>query len=324
MTLQRRSTTAGKGWRSWLCGALVLGALGGVAGVVEAGEGQAVIPTAGAEAGPLGGKLAVELPPSRMEPLPAEKQGVGVDQHVGASLPLDAMFTDEKGNQRPLKDFFDGKRPVLLQLGYFGCPMLCGEVSRGAVGALKDLKLRAGEDYRVVFASIDPTEGSSLAAEKKKTYILATGAGAGAETGWHFLTGQKSAIDELTRAVGFNYKWVDALGQYSHPAVLMVITPEGKVSRYLFGVRYDASTVRLSLVEASAGKIGSVVDEILMVCLHFDAAAGKYSPRAMGIMRVAGVTTVFGLASAVGLMVWREQRLARRVAAAGGVIGKVS
>lgn len=311
--------------------AMALGLSLMVSGGTVRGDGPqpAEIPSANAEGGTLGGTLKGDVVNNRMEPLPAEKAGVGIDQKVGATLPLDAMFTDEKGNQRPLRSFFDGRRPVLLQLGYYGCPMLCGQVSRGAVNALKDLKLRAGEDYQVIFASIDPTEGSSLAADKKRTYILATNGGAGAESGWHFLTGQKSAIEEITRAVGFNYKWIDSLGQYSHPAALMVITPEGKVSRYLFGVAYDPATVRLSLIEASQGKIGSVVDEILMVCLHFDASTGKYSPKAMGIMRVAGVSTVVLLASAVGLLALRGQRLARLNAAAqasvtGDVNGKVS
>jgi protein SCO1/2 len=237
--------------------------------------------------------------------------GIGIDEKGGATLPLDAVFRDEKDKVVTLNDYFHHDRPVILQLSYFGCPMLCGLVSNGMVDSLNDLKLEMGKDYDVINVSFDPSETPALANLKKQSFLAAYNRPSGAAA-WHFLTGTQASIDRLTQAVGFQYKWVEANHQFSHPAALILLSPDGKVTRYLYGVKYDPKTLRLSLVEASNGKVGTTVDRVLLTCFHYDAYAGKYNVVAMNVMRLGGITTVLVLTCVISTWLIKERRARAR------------
>jgi protein SCO1/2 len=180
-------------------------------------------------------------------------------------------------------------------------------VSQGLVDSLNDLTLTMGKDFEVVNISFDPSETAKLAADKKKTFLEAYNRPSGAES-WHFLTAKPESIKQITDATGFRYKWIEQSKQFSHPAALILLTPDGKISRYLYGVKYNAKTLRLSLVEASEGKIGNTVDRILLTCFHYDSYAGQYTMTAMMIMRAGGVLTVIAFASIIFVLVRRELR----------------
>lgn len=231
---------------------------------------------------------------------------ITVDEHAGAQLPLDLAFTDENGHTVQLRDYFKGNKPVVLQLGYYGCPMLCNLISKGIAQSLKDVKLTTGSDYDVVFVSIDPSEGPALAFQKKQSFLEEYGREGGA--GWHLLTGKEPQIKQLAQTVGFNYRWIASAGQYAHPAVIMVVMPDGKVSRYLYGVRFNPQTLRLSLVEASNGKIGSAVDHLYLTCFQYDGRQGKYALAAIGIMRGGGVLTMLVVAVVLFRMFRKEAK----------------
>jgi protein SCO1/2 len=231
----------------------------------------------------------------------ADLSGISVTEHLGAALPLDLTFVDETGKAVRIGDYFTGKRPVVLQLGYFKCPMLCSLISQGTVNAFKAVSLEPGKDYDLVFVSIDPSEGPALAAEKKQSY--AAELGKKGLDGWHMLTGEQASIAALAKAVGFNYRWIQSAGQFSHPAVIMMCMPDGKISRYLYGVRFDPDTVRLSLVEASNGKIGNSFDQLYLTCFQYDGHQGKYAVAALGVMRAGGVLIMIIVAgSLLGLL----------------------
>jgi protein SCO1/2 len=248
---------------------------------------------------------------------PPVLDGTGVDQKLDAALPLDLVFVDDAGRTVRLGELFDGERPVLLALVYYRCPMLCSLVLNGLTDAMRELEWTPGGEFRVVVATIDPSEGVDLARAKKAAYVEAYGRAATAG-GWHFLTGDAEAIAALADAVGFRYKYIPSEGEYAHPAVQFVITPDGRVSRYLFGVRHEPETVRLSLVEASEGRIGSVVDQFLLYCYRYDAATGRYTPVAWRIMRVGAGLTVVVLGLVLGTWFWREARQRRRHGEAAG------
>ena len=249
-------------------------------------------------------------PGGRMEPAPAELQNIGIDEKSGTVLPLDLTFVDETGQRVELRKYFNNKRPVVLQLSYFGCPTLCSLVSNGLVESLNDLTLTMGKEFDVINVSFDPAETARLAKLKKQSFLDAYNRPAGAEA-WHFLTGNPKEIAQLTDAVGFRYKWVESSRQFSHPAALILLTPDGKISRYLYGVKYEPRTLRLSLVEASEGKIGTTVDRFLLTCFHYDSYAGKYTPVAMTIMRGAGVLTVLAITTIIVWLIRRERRRER-------------
>ena len=219
----------------------------------------------------------------------ADLTGINVTEHLGTALPLDLTFVDETGKTVKLGDYFTGKRPVVLQLGYYQCPMLCSLISQGTANAFQAVSLESGKDYDLVFVSIDPSETPTLAAQKKQAYAKELGK---TLNGWHFLTGQQPAIESLAKTVGFNYRWIQSAGQFSHPAVIMMCMPEGKVSRYLYGVRFDPTTVRESLVEASNGKIGNSFDQLYLTCFQYDGHQGKYAVAAVTIMRGGGVLVI--------------------------------
>ena len=224
-----------------------------------------------------------------------ELEGVEVVEHPDAELPLDAKFKDDGGKDIKLGDYFQSGRPAILSLNYSNCPMLCSLQLNGLVEVLQEIDLLPGEDFEIVSVSIDPLESPIRARQTKQQYMKRYGK-SGTGGGWHFLTGQESEIARLADAVGFHYRYIPERKEYAHAAVFMICTPEGHVSRYLYGVTFDPQTMRLSLVEAAAGKIGTPMDQVLLFCFQYDAAAGSYGPTAVGLMKVGGAITVFLLA----------------------------
>jgi protein SCO1/2 len=229
--------------------------------------------------------------------IPAAYRNVGVDEHLNQQLPLDARFYDENGQFITLGQILRPGHPMILQLGYLDCPMLCDAVSRSVVDSAKNIELQIGKDWDFAFVSIDPTDSPALATLKRNSYVTEYGKPE-SRSGFHVLIGKPDEIGILAATVGFRYQPADN-GQFAHPAVIMVITPDGKISRYLYGVSFPSQTLRLSLVEASAGKIGTTVDQILLICLHWDPTAGKYSMAAMNLVRAGGVLTVMVLAASI-------------------------
>jgi protein SCO1/2 len=236
---------------------------------------------------------------------PGVLQEVGFDQHLGESIPLDLAFTDETGRSVRLGDYF-GKKPVALSLVYYKCPMLCTISLNGLAGALEVLSFVPGQEFEVVTVSFDPSETPQLAAAKKQAY-MARYKRPQAHAGWHFLTGPKESVAALTRAVGFRYVWDEATKQFAHPAGLLVLTPEGKISHYLFGVEYAPKDLRLALVDAAGGKIGNAADQLLLYCYQYDPQTGRYSASILNVVRLAGALTVLGLGAFI-LTVNRKRR----------------
>ena len=220
---------------------------------------------------------------------------IGVDQQLNASLPLDLPFKDEAGRDLVLRDLFR-RRPVILSLVYYECPMLCSMTLNGLVKAMRPLALNLGHDFDVVTVSFDPNEKPQLAAAKKDVY-LKDYARPGAAAGWHFLTGSSQSIQQLTESVGYRFKWDDYTKQWAHTSAIIVLTPEGRVSQYLFGIEFSARDLRLSLVQASENKIGSLIDRVLLYCYHYIPESGKYGLAIMNIVRVASLATVLALAA---------------------------
>jgi len=233
-----------------------------------------------------------------------------------AEVPIAAVsgvrktFRDEDGREVRLGDFFRAGKPVILNLGYYGCPMLCGLVANGLVAGLKDLPWNAGQEFGVVTVSIDPNETPTLARLKKQSYLRELGRPVAA-AGWHFLTGREADIRALTEAVGFGFRWNEERREFAHAAVLIVLTPQGTVSRYLYGIEFDARTLRLSLVEAAEGKVGSPLDRILLYCFHYDASERRYALAAVKLMRAGGLVTALAVTGALTLL-WRREKRRRR------------
>jgi protein SCO1/2 len=236
---------------------------------------------------------------------PAELKKIDFEQKLDAQVPLDLPFRDETGRPVQLRSYFNG-RPVILTLVYFECPMLCTEVLNGLVRSLKILALEPGRDFNVVTVSFNPAEKPALAAEKKASY-LERYKRQGAAEGWHFLTGDDAAIKVLTNAVGFHYMFDARLNQFAHPAGIMITTPEGRLSKYLYGIDYSARDLRLALIEASNHKIGNPVDRVLLYCYHYDPASGKYGLAVLSIVRLGGVLTLVVLGAFV-VVSWRKDR----------------
>lgn len=240
-------------------------------------------------------------------PQVAALDGVGVQEQLGVQLPLDAELSDERDRQVSLGQFFDGKRPVLLTLNYADCPMLCQLQLQGLVDVLREMTWEPGEQFSVVTISIDPTETAARAALAKHKHVQAYGR-PGSARGWHFLRGDGETIRRVAEAVGFAYKYVPERREYAHVAVLMVCTPAGIVSRYLYGVEFSAATLRLSLVEAGEGRVGSTLDRVLLFCFHYDAATGRYGPAARRLMRFGALITVAVVVSGLAPYWLRRQR----------------
>lgn len=237
---------------------------------------------------------------------PAVLGSVSLEQRLQEFIPLDVVFWDETGRQVPLRDYF-GRQPVILSLVYYDCPNLCTLVLNGLLKTLRALSLTVGEHFNVLIVSINPDDTPALAAAKKAQYVRGYGR-AGAANGWHFLTGSSEAIQRLAQAVGFHYTYDATREQFAHASGMMVLTPQGQLARYFYGVEYAPRDVRLSLVEAAASKIGSPIDQLLLLCYHYDPQSGTYSLAILRALRVAGVATVVALGTGVGVMLYRERR----------------
>jgi len=228
-------------------------------------------------------------PPSNVRP--PHLQNVGIDQHLNGQVPPDLAFVDDAGRTVKLGDYFC-KKPLILNLVYYNCTMLCGEALAGLTGAMKMVKFNVGKEFEVVTVSFNPQETPEIAAAKKKDYLERYGR-PGAASGWHFLTGSPESINALTKAVGFQYQYDPKVNQYAHATAIMVLTPQGRISRYFYGVDFPPKDLRMGLVEASQGKIGNITDQVLLYCYHYDPATGKYGAVVNNILRLgAGVTIV--------------------------------
>jgi len=230
---------------------------------------------------------------------------VGLDQRLDAQVPLDLRFRDESGAEVELRQYFRGK-PVIVNLVYYECPMLCTLVLNGLVSSLRAMSLDVGSDFEIVTVSFDAREKTELAARKKQTY-LDEYRRPGAEAGWHFLTGDEASIRGLADAVGFRFAYDDATQQFAHAAGIVVLTPQGRVARYFYGVEYAPRDLRLALVEASENRIGSLVDQVLLFCFHYDPLTGRYSALTMNAIRLGGVLTVLALAAVIAVLLRRER-----------------
>lgn len=259
----------------------------------------------------LGGSLAAEA--QRQEPLPRELEGIGIAERLRAPLPLDLEFRDEAGKTVRLGRFFDGKRPVMLTLNYYSCPMLCTLQLNGLVAGLKELAWTPGREFEIVTVSIDPRETPELAGLKKATYMDDYGRG-GAAAGWHFLVGREQEIRKLADAVGFGYRYIEERKEFAHAAAVMLATPEGRLARYLYGVEYPARTLRLALTEAGEGLVGTTADRFLLYCFHYDAQANSYVIAATAVMQLGGLATALLLG---GWLASRWLKDSRRPASGG-------
>jgi protein SCO1/2 len=242
-----------------------------------------------------------------IEILPPPPKDVGFDQNIGQSIPLDATFKDETGKSVRLGDYFTSGKPVVLSLAYDTCPMLCTLSTQGLASSLKGINLDVGHDFEVVTLSFDPRDTPERSHAKKEATLPRYGR-KGAAGAWHFLTGDDAEIHRVTSAVGFRYVWDASVKEYAHPTGIVVLTPEGRIARYLFGIEYAPKDLRLSLVEASTGKLGTVVDQLLLLCFHYDPKLGKYGPLALGAMRTGAALTVLALGAFIAIMVWRERK----------------
>jgi len=260
-----------------------------------------------------GERVGTAVPPAGQ--MPELLQEVGLDQKLNTQVPLGLKFKDEDGRVVTLGDYF-GKRPVILTLNYFACPMLCTEVLNGLVSALGVMNFSVGKEFDVVTVSFDPREKPSLAKMKKTAFVDFYGR-PGAEDGWHFLTGDPEPIRRLTQAVGFRYAWDESAGQFAHATGLVVLTPEGRIARYLFGTDYAPKDLRLSLVDASAGTIGSLSDNLLLLCYRYDPRTGRYSSLALGSVRAGAALSLVALVSFIAVMLRRERRAQNAGSAAG-------
>jgi protein SCO1/2 len=235
---------------------------------------------------------------------PPMLESVGIEQKLGGRIPLDLTFRDEDGKTVRLGDLFGGK-PTIVNLVYYRCPMLCTEVLNGLVASLETLRFDAGKEFSVVTVSIDPRETPALASEKKAVYLKRYGR-PGASAGWRFLTGDEASIARLADAVGFRFAYDRSQDQYAHAAGIFVATPDGRLARYFYGIDYAPRDLRLALVEASEGKIGTVADKIVLFCYQYDPTTGRYGATILGAMRVGGVVTVLALAGFI-LAMWRRE-----------------
>lgn len=242
--------------------------------------------------------------------LPTALRDVRIEQKLDQQLPLDLVFRDENDQAVKLGQYF-GQKPVVLAFVYYDCPMLCTQVLNGMVTSFRVLPFEIGKDYDVVTVSFDPRETNTLAGAKKQVYMkyLPERMRADANSGWHFLTGDQENIAKLTEVAGFHYRYDEATKQFAHASGIMLTTPQGKLSRYFYGVDYPARDLRLGLIESSANKIGSPVDQLLLYCYHYDPASGKYGASIMKIMRIAGVATVLAIALMILTLKVRRPKL---------------
>jgi protein SCO1/2 len=235
--------------------------------------------------------------------MPAVLRNVGFEPPLNGQMPLDLAFRDETGRSVQLRDYF-GSKPVVLAFVYYGCPMLCDQVEQGVVGSLRMLSFNPGRDYDVVFVSFDSRETPEMAAEKKKK-ALAHFRRPETDSGWHFLAGSKESIDAVTKAANFRFSFDAKSNLFAHASGVMVLTPDGRISRYFYGVEYPGRDLRLGLVDASAGKIGTPIDHVLLFCYHYDPSAATYSASILKIIRLGGVLTILCLVG--GILISRRR-----------------
>lgn len=240
--------------------------------------------------------------------LPKVLKEVGIEQKLGNQLPLDAQFTDAEGKTVKLGDYFNNGKPVILALVYFECPMLCNEVLNGLTGSLKGIAFDAGTEFDVVAISFDARENgkSELVRNKKDAYVARYGRPQTAD-GWHFLTGEQSEIDKVTEAVGFNYRWDEESNQFAHAGGVMVATPEGKLSRYFYGIDYAPKDLKFGIMDSAESKVGNPAEQLMLYCYHYDPSTGKYGLAIMNIIRLGGVITIFGMVG-MFLIFWRYSK----------------
>lgn len=235
--------------------------------------------------------------------LPKELQTVGIEQNLNAQLPLDTKFVDENGREVTLSNYFGKGKPVVLALVYFECPMLCNEVLNGLAGSLKGVSFTPGKEFDVVAISFDTHDTPEIARAKKESYLARYGHPETA-AGWHFLTGKQDSIDKVTQAVGFKYHWDEKTKQFAHAGGIQVVTPDGRLARYFYGIEYAPKEVKFGLMDASSNKIGNPVEQLLLYCYHYDPASGKYGLAIMNVVRLGGVATIIGLAAML-MILWR-------------------
>jgi protein SCO1/2 len=247
-----------------------------------------------------------ETPGDAASAKPGILSKIGIDQRLNAQVPLDLTFVEESGREVRLGEYF-GKRPVILALVYYECPMLCTQILNGLVSALGTLKFDVGREFDVVAVSINPREGPGLASQKKAAYLERYGRPQTA-AGWHFLTGREENIRRLADVVGFRYEYDAEIGQYAHGAGVEVLTPRGVVSRYFYGIEYSPRDLRLGLIEASEERIGTPVDDVLLLCFHYDPSTGKYGATALGLVRIGAVLTLVAFLTFLVVSLRRERR----------------
>jgi len=247
-------------------------------------------------------------PPANVRP--PYLQNVGIEQKLDGRVPPDLAFVDDTGSSVKLGDYF-GKKPLILNLVYYTCPMLCGEELSGLSASMKMIKFDVGKEFEVVTVSFNPKETPEMAAAKKKEFVRRYGR-AGAESGWHFLTGSPDSINALTKAVGFQYQYDPRNNQYAHATAIMVLTPEGRISRYFYGVDFPPKDLRMGLVEASSGKIGNPVDQVLLYCYHYDPATGKYGAVVSNILKIGGALTILILGGMILIFLRLDKTASRR------------
>ena len=235
--------------------------------------------------------------------LPPDLLNVGFDPALNAQMPLDLTFQDETGSNIQLREYF-GRKPVLLAFVYYDCPMLCSQLEEGIVNSLKRISFNPGRDYEVIFISFDPRDTPQVAA-RKKTLAMSRYARSGTEAGWHFLTGSETAIQAATRAANFRYAFDQKTGLFAHASGILVLTPMGHISRYFYGINYPDRDLRLGLVDASSGKIGSPIDRVLLLCYQYDPTTARYSTTVLRLLRLAGVLTVAALV--LGILIFRRR-----------------
>ena len=240
--------------------------------------------------------------------LPDALDKIGIEQKLGEQLPLETELKNENGETIKLGSLFESGRPVVLAFVYYECPMLCNEVLNGLTGSLKGISLDAGKDFDVIAISFDARENekAELAKNKKAAYLERYGR-SGAEKGWHFLTGSQASIDAVTKAAGFSYRWDEKSSQFAHAGGVMIVTPEGKMSRYFYGIDYGPRDLKLGLIESADNKIGSVADQMLLYCYHYDPSSGKYGLAILRVIRFGAVLTLLGM-GAMGFVFWRRGR----------------
>ena len=242
---------------------------------------------------------------------PAILEQVRIDEKLGAAIPLDTPFTDWRGHPFTLRQAFDGKKPVVMALVYFDCPMLCGLILSGMAKTMRQNGLQLGKDYQAVTVSFDPADKPAMAAERRRGYLQSVGLSDRGEE-WPFLVGPASSSRPLADALGFYYQKDPATGEWAHMAAIFILTPDGRISRYLYGIEFPNKDFRLAVVEASGGRVGTSFDRLLLTCYRYDPASRKYAPYAFGFLRIGGLLTLFGLAALIGGLVRRERRRQRQ------------